>query len=272
MEISKSSNVSSKCRFCDIQKHELSRCCGQLFKVVKVVPMKSTTASRTDEELFSQHGLPEELVSDNGPQFIASEFEVFMRSNGVKHTKCAPYHPASNGQAERVVQILKTVLHKHTLDKSGVSESQQLQSFLLTYHTTPHAVTGRTPVELLLKRQLRTRLTLKPNLRIDVQKKQEKQNMNYRDQHSSMREFTPMKLVRVNNCYDNGVIKFVLSSIIKRFGPLRYLVRVDHRMRYCHVDHLRSTGETTAETSDEVSQMAKHCVRSGFYSSIKTLR
>ena len=55
--------------------------------------MKSTTASRMVEELrklFAQHGLPEELVSDNGPQFIASEFEEFMRSNGVKHTKCAP--------------------------------------------------------------------------------------------------------------------------------------------------------------------------------------
>ena len=225
-------------------------------KWFEVVPMKSTTASRTVEELrelFAQHGLPEELVSDNGPQFIASEFEMFMRSNGVKHTKCAPYHPASNGQVERVVQILKTVLHKHTLDKSGVSESQRLQSFLLTYRTTPHAVTGRTPAELFLKRQLRTRLTLlKPNLTIDVQKKQEKQ-VNYRDQHSSTRVFNPMQLVMVKNCYDNGVVKFVLGSIVKRLGPLRYLVRVGHRTRYCHVDHLRSTGETTADTSDEES-------------------
>ena len=203
--------------------------------------MKSTTASRTVEDLrklFAQHGLPEELISDNGPHFIAYEFEVFVRSNGVKHTKCASYHPASNGQVERVVQILTTVLHKPTLDKYGVSESQRLQSFLLTYRTTRHAVTGRTPAELFLKRQLRTRLTsLKPNLMIDVQKKQEKQ-VNYRDQHSSMPDFTPMQFLRVKNCYDNGVIKFVLDSIVKRLGPRRYLVRVGHSMRYCHVDHL----------------------------------
>ena len=109
----------------------------------------------------------------------------------MKHTKCAPYHPASNGQVERVVQILKTVLHKHTRDKSGVSECQRVQCFLLTYRTTPHAVTGRTPAELFLKRMARSRLTLlKPYLVIDVQKKQEKQ-INYREQHSSMREFTP---------------------------------------------------------------------------------
>ena len=225
-------------------------------KWFEVVPMKSTTASRTVEELrklFAQHGLPEELVSDNGPQFIASEFEEFMRSSGGKHTKCAPYHPASNGQVDRVVQILKTVLHKHTLDKSGVSQSQRLQSFLLTYRTTPHATTGRTPAELFLKRQLRTRLTLlKPNLLSDVQDKQDKQ-VNNRAQHTPLREFTDRQLVRVKNGVDSGVVKFVIGSIVKRLGPLRYLVRVGHRTRYCHVDHLRSTGETTAETSDEES-------------------
>ena len=196
-------------------------------KWFEVVHMKSTTASRTVEELrklFAQHGHQEELVSDNGPQFIASEFKVFMRSNGVKHTKCAP--PASNRQVEWVVQIMKSVLHKHTRDKSGVSESQRLQSFLLTYRTTPYAVTGRTLAELFLRWQLRNRLTLlKPNLMIDVQKKQGKQ-VNYRDQHLSMREFTPMQLVRVENCYDDGVIKFVLGSIVKRLGPLLYPVRV----------------------------------------------
>ena len=49
-------------------------------KWFEVVPMKSTTACRTVEELrkiFAQHELPEELISDNGPQLIASEFEVF---------------------------------------------------------------------------------------------------------------------------------------------------------------------------------------------------
>ena len=145
------------------------------------------------------------------------------------------------------------MLHKHTLDKSGVSQSQRLQSFLLTYRTTPHATTGRTPAELFLKRQLRTRLTLlKPNLLGDVRGKQDKQ-VNNRDQHTPLREFTDRQLVRVKNCVDNGVVKFVLGPIVKRLGSLRYLVRLGHRTRYCHVDHLRSTGETTAETSDEES-------------------
>ena len=58
-----------------------------------------------------------------------------------------------------------------------------------------------------------------------------------------------MQLVRVKNCYDKGFLKLVLGSVVKRLGLICYIFRVGLIMRYCHVDHLRSTGETTAETS-----------------------
>ena len=56
-------------------KYPISNIVDSFSKWFEVVPMKSTTATRTVEELrklFAQHGLPEELVSDNGTQFIAS--------------------------------------------------------------------------------------------------------------------------------------------------------------------------------------------------------
>ena len=62
--------------------------------------MSSTTTQRTVYEqrlIFIQHGLPEEVVSDNGPQFISNEFSEFMSKTGVKHTLFPPYHPQSNG-------------------------------------------------------------------------------------------------------------------------------------------------------------------------------
>ena len=62
--------------------------------------MKETTAAKTLDVLrvmFSAHGLPEQLVTDNGPQFVAEEFATFAKLNGIKHIRCAPYHPASNG-------------------------------------------------------------------------------------------------------------------------------------------------------------------------------
>ena len=52
------------------------------------------TSQRTIEVLllFSSCGLPEQVVSDNGPQFVSAEFETFMTNNGIKHIRCAPYH------------------------------------------------------------------------------------------------------------------------------------------------------------------------------------
>ena len=70
----------------------------------------STTSQHTItvlQHLFSMYGLPLQLVSDNGPQFISSDFVEFMKKNGVKHIRCAPYHPSSNGLAEHFVRTFK---------------------------------------------------------------------------------------------------------------------------------------------------------------------
>ena len=100
-----------------------------------------TTSSCVIEELrslFARFGLPEMVVTDNGTCFVSSEFEQFLRSNGVKHTTSAPYHPASNGLAERAVQTVKRGLKKV---KDGTM-SARLAKVLLTYWVTPQSTTG----------------------------------------------------------------------------------------------------------------------------------
>ena len=62
--------------------------------------------------VFSTHGLPEVIVSVNGTAFTSEEFAAFVHRNGIKHLTSAPYHPASNGLAERAVQTLKKALKK----------------------------------------------------------------------------------------------------------------------------------------------------------------
>ena len=59
---------------------------------------------------FSTHGLPCQVVSDNGPQFRLAEFADFMRRNGIKHIFCFPYHPFSNGLVERFVQTFMNAM------------------------------------------------------------------------------------------------------------------------------------------------------------------
>ncbi|KAM7288762.1 uncharacterized protein ISCGN_028946 [Ixodes scapularis] len=129
--------------------------------------MTSTTADKTIEKLrsvFASYGLPEEVVTDNGPQFTARTFADFLQKNGVRHTRTPPYHPASNGSAERCVQTVKRDLLRQLLDerKTGIKKPLQhrVDLFLFRYWNTPTATTGRTPAELFLSWKPRTRLSL----------------------------------------------------------------------------------------------------------------
>ena len=76
----------------------------------EVIRMSSSTSTSETTKallsLFSRHGLPDKLVSDNGPQFTSDEFKEFMLNCGILHIKTAPYHPQTNGEAERFVQKL----------------------------------------------------------------------------------------------------------------------------------------------------------------------
>ncbi|XP_077523337.1 uncharacterized protein LOC144134255 [Amblyomma americanum] len=87
-------------------------------KWIEVFGMTSTTTARTLEKLdtlFAAYGYPEEVVTDNGPQFTSDEFEQFMRHRDIKHTRTPPYHAASNGAAERLVRTTKEALLKQVL-------------------------------------------------------------------------------------------------------------------------------------------------------------
>ena len=76
-------------------------------EVYMVNSMTARTTIARLRETFACFGLPEQLASDNGPQFTSEEFETLLRQNGVKHLCSSPYHPASNRAAERFVQAVK---------------------------------------------------------------------------------------------------------------------------------------------------------------------
>ena len=101
----------------------------------------STTVEKTIDELrrlFATCGIPEQIVSDNGgSQFTSEQFAVFMTMHGIRHTRTAPYHPATNGLAERFVQSLKHGL-KASLS-SGLSLSERLCNFLMLYRSAVHS-------------------------------------------------------------------------------------------------------------------------------------
>ena len=75
-------------------------------KWLDVQVMSSITTAKTIEKLrmlFVNHGLSNKIVTDIGPSFTSEEFKVFMEKNEINHITSAPYHPSSNGLAERAV-------------------------------------------------------------------------------------------------------------------------------------------------------------------------
>ena len=92
--------------------------------------MKTVTALTTVQRLrtlFSRFGVLESIVSDNGPHFVAAEFQEFGRRNGIRHILIAPYHPASNGLPEQCVQTFKRGLKKFS---EGIAEDHMARFVL----------------------------------------------------------------------------------------------------------------------------------------------
>ena len=224
--------------------------------------MKTITTAKTLDvlrRLFSSYGLPEEIVSDNGPQFTSNECKECMDRNGIKHTRVAPYHPASNGAAERTVQIVKRALIKQLLDpnpkKQHLSIHHKLANFLIMYRNTPQTTTGRTPAELFLKRQPRTRFSLlKPNLAQKVESKQEKQRTYHDQGRVKERTLQVDQKVRVKS-HENNLVKWLPGKVVKVCGPRTYIVHVykNGKNRYVHIDHIfPSQEENQSESVEEV--------------------
>ena len=202
--------------------------------------MKETTAARTINvlrQMFSSFGLPEQLVTD---QFVTEDFALFTRQNGIKHIHSAPYHPATNGLAERFMQSLKAAL-KASL-RNGLSLQHRVWNFLLTYCTTPHTTTGVTPASLFMHRQLRTRLDLLwPDPASAVLSKQSDQKAQH-NRCAGLREFFVGQAVMVRNLRPGA--DWVAATIVERTGPLSYLVETaDRQLWKWHVDLLKELGD-----------------------------
>lgn len=129
----------------------------------EIFQTRSTTTSATIgflKETFARYGVPDTIVSDNGTQFSSHEFQQFCESFGVIHIRTAPYHPQSNGQAERFVDTLKRSLRKIT-EGEGVPSNEALQTFLQVYRSTPSAILeGKSPAEVMFGRPMKTILDL----------------------------------------------------------------------------------------------------------------
>ena len=131
------------------------------------------------KSMYSKYGIPDELISDNGPQYASKEFKDFVNEYGFMHTTSSPLYPKSNGQAERMVQTVKRILKKN----------KDPYKALMDYRNTEIQGLGQSPAQLFLGRRLKTTLPTSADLLrpkgSDIHAKLQARQLNYKKFHDS---------------------------------------------------------------------------------------
>ena len=119
--------------------------------------MRSFTAqavARKQIKLFSRHGIPKEVLTDQGTNFTSVLLAELYRMLGVRPLKTTPYHPQTDGVVKRCNQTLKRMLRK-VVNEDGNNWDKLIPYILYAYQQVPQASTGFSPFELVYGRDLR---------------------------------------------------------------------------------------------------------------------
>ena len=137
---------------CEHNQHTYLVISDYYSRFLEILDLPSTTSSKVIQKIkgvFARYGIPDEIVSDNGPQFASAEFAEFAKQFDFKHCTSSPHHPQGNGHAERAVQTAKKIL----------KQNDPLMA-LMSYRATTCSSTGYSPAELLMGRKIRTTLPI----------------------------------------------------------------------------------------------------------------
>ena len=191
---------------------------------------------------FSEYGIPEEVISDNGPQFTAREYQDFAAQYGFRLTTSSPYYPKGHGFIERQVQTIKNLLSKCAKDGSDPYLA------LLQLRSTPLDSRTPSPGELLQNRKLRTTLPViirpPPNSEAVRAALQSRQVYTNHDAHAKeLSKLLPTQPVWVQNTltkkWEKGVIKSQAET------PRSYIVLTPQGEKRRNRIHLREAGIST---------------------------
>ncbi|KAL7856478.1 hypothetical protein SRHO_G00153770 [Serrasalmus rhombeus] len=187
--------------------------------------------------VFSREGNPREVVSDNGPQFISSEFESFLAMRDIKHCRSSVYFPQANGEIERFNRVFKDCLQTATIE--GKPWKPFVTEFLHTYRATPHTITTCSPAELLHGHAMHTKLHVRDlpavappksakTWKLTVQRKQQKAK-EYADKRRAAAapgiQVDSFVRIRKPGIVSKGQSKFSLPyKVVAKRGPATYLL------------------------------------------------
>jgi len=244
----------------------------------EAIPMPQHTAKDVAKALtsiFSRFGLPREILSDQGSDFMSDLMQVFLNDLHIDQIRTSPYHPQSNGACERFNGTLKVML-KALVEKHPDSWDAAIPWVLFAYREVPVETLGYSPFELMFgrsvvgpltlrKRQwlgetdlstakksaveflLDTRTQLRDALAVAENNamEQQRKSKTWYDRKARMREFQPgdkvLALLPVAGCplqakYHGPYV------VVEKLGPVDYVISTPERRkahRVCHVNLLQ---------------------------------
>ena len=181
---------------------------------------------------FARYGIPNQLVSDNGPPYNSKEFAELSKEYEFEHKTSSPRYPLSNGKAENAVKIAKSILQKANYARSDPNLA------LLAYRNAPTEGVGSSPAQRLFERRTRTLLPtsdmlLKPKTERHMQKLEGRKNREkfYYDRGAKdLKDLKPGDVVRVK--IQDKDQEWVKAKVVDKVDPRSYKARTAEGMLY----------------------------------------
>ena len=131
--------------------------CDYATRYPEAIPLSNTEAVQIARELvgvFARVGVPDEILTDQGPNFMSSLLQELYQLLQIKRIRTMPYHPQTDGLVERFNGTLKAMLRKF-VNRSRKDWDEYLPYLLFAYREVPQESTGFSPFELLYGRKVR---------------------------------------------------------------------------------------------------------------------
>ena len=236
------------------------------FPLIRKMPTPCTSHAvvTATAEIFSEHGAPQKVMSDNGPQYDCINYRKFAEEWGFEHVTSSPHFPQSNGFVERNIQSVKRTLLKAR--ESGVNPHKAM----LCLRTTPIDHHLPSPGELLYARkmkddlpiQMRNVLAHRDEIHARLEQRQDTQKLYHDTRAHDLPPLATGQQVRVQ---DHASGRWKPATVTATCDePRSYLVEAQNgRILRRNRRHLRTTGsprrvhfaDETAEADDVTSHV-----------------
>ena len=194
---------------------------SKYFEISTLADTTASTVVQRTKNIFSKHGIPKLVFSDNGPEYSSRVYKQFANDWDFVHNTSSPEFAQSNGLVERTIQTVKKTLRK--CFKSG----NDPHLALLTLRATPGKDDTPSPAALLMNRELRTTLPTitQPNNKRSVERHSGKQN---NCQRKGGRELPPLNIGDHVRTHDGKSWSRVGRVLSRCQQPRSYLVLMEN--------------------------------------------